>query len=702
MRNRLRLFAVMASLIAGLVTLNACGGGSSGGTKPVNGALVILPGSASVPVGQSVQFTAFLGDTATSSTWTASAGTIDSSGNFTAPSSPTSVTITAVAGSNGGTSTVSVVAAQPITVTPSVPLIPAGGLQTFTSSTPGVSWTVNGGVGNCLTPAPNATTPCYGVIDGSGNYQAPLSPPTGGTVTITASSGADSGTAAATILFSSASLTGNGSSGQYVVSLAGIDFTNGYPLNVVGSILTSGNATSNSGSIVGGEIDINSLTYGLFSGGTITGGSYQVGPVDGRTTLTFTNSSSSSGIPSFTLQVTLQNNQHALLIDFDNFATGSGTLDLQNPAQFATLNGNFAFSVSGVDTTLFNNSGYILPVYAAGAFVANGNSIPVNPVNAPVNVQDVVENALTTPLVTNDQSLNGSYTNVDGSGRGTVTMSSTPLGTVNYAYYVIDQTHLKVVEIDPSQNLALYGDIYSAPTTPTPLTGGVSFTAGGATSNLNAYVMGGVFSVSGTGISGTGIVDINAGTQIQNGNAIQSGSLTNSSGTGIVPSRYLLSLSTKSPSAQLTFSVYNTATNPPSAVMIETDNFTAGGTGMAYQQTSGGAVAGSFAFNMTGVGNSRLIKSFEQDLTGQVVLTANSTTVNGTIDLNNAGTSTSTIVPASSMWNAAATNGRGVALVKTSDGAVFNVPYYLVSGNTALLLDIDSNRIAAGILTKQF
>ena len=120
------------------------------------------------------------------------------------------------------------------------------------------------------------------------------------------------------------------------------------------------------------------------------------------------------------------------------------------------------------------------------------------------------------------------------------------------------------------------------------------------------------------------------------------------------------------------------------------------------QQTSGGAVAGSFAFNMTGVGNSRLIKSFEQDLTGQVILTANSTTVNGTIDLNNAGTSTSTIVSSSSMWNAAATNGRGVALVKTSNGAVFNVPYYLVSGNTALLLDIDSNRIAAGILTKQF
>ncbi len=702
MRKSMRLLVVLAGMVVGLVTLNACGGGGGGGNKPVNGALVILPGSTSVPVGQTVQFTAFLGNTATSSTWTASAGTIDSSGNFTAPSSPTSVTITAVAGSNGGTATVAVVAAQPITVTPSVLLIPAGGLQSFSASMPGVTWTVNGGVGNCLSPAPNATTPCYGIIDGNGNYQAPLSPPTGGVVTITATSGADSGTAAATVLFSAASLTSNGSSGQYVVSLAGVDFTYGYPINVTGSIQTSASATSNSGSIVGGEVDINSLYYGLSAPVSVTGGTFQVGPVDGRTSLTFTNASSSTGIPSFTLQVTLQNNQHAVLIDFDNFATGSGTLDLQNPAQFNTLNGNFVFSVAGVDTTLFNNSGYILPVYAAGTFVANGNSIPVNPVNAPVNVQDVVENALQTPLVTNDQSLNGSYTNVDGAGRGTVTMSSTPLGTVNYAYYIIDQTHLKLVEIDPSQNLALSGDVYSAPVTPTPLTGGVSFTAGGATSNLNAYVMGGVFSVSGTSISGTGIVDINAGTQIQNGNSIQSGSLTNTVGSGIVPSRYLLSLSTKSPSGQLTFAVYNTAANPPTAVMIETDNFTAGGTGMAYQQASGGAVAGNFAFNMTGIGNSRLIKSFEQDLTGQVILSPNSTNVSGTIDLNNAGTSTSPIVTSSSTWNTPATNGRGVAQIKTANGAVFNVPYYLVSGNTALLLDIDANRIAAGILQKQF
>ncbi len=336
-------------------------------------------------------------------------GNISSSGEFTAPSAPETVTITAVAGSNGGTTTVQVVAAQPITVTPSALTIPAGGLQTFSTTATGVTWSVNGGIGNCLAPSPGATGQCYGIIDGNGNYQAPLAPPNGGSVSITATNGSGSGTASATILFSSASLTADGANGQYVLAFQGIDLSFGYPIDVAGSIQTSGSATSNSGQILPtGSVDINSLNYGLTTTG-ITGGTYAVGPVDGRTTLTFTNASNSSGLPSFTLQLALQNSQHALLIDFDSFATGSGTMDAQNTAAFSTLNGNFAFSFSGIDTTLNT----ILPVYAAGTFVANGNSIPVNPVNAPTNVQDVIEDALQTPIVTNDQSLNGSYTNPD-------------------------------------------------------------------------------------------------------------------------------------------------------------------------------------------------------------------------------------------------------------------------------------------------
>ena len=177
--------ALTLSALASLAVMMACGGGSNsggggGGTKPPNGALVVLPGSPSIPVGESIQFTAYLQNAATTSTWTASSGTIDGTGLFQAPSSPGTVTITATAGSNGGTTSVQVVAAQPISVTPAALTIPAGGIQTFTSPGNTVSWSVNGGVGNCLAPSPGATGACYGVIDGGGNYQAPLAPPPGG------------------------------------------------------------------------------------------------------------------------------------------------------------------------------------------------------------------------------------------------------------------------------------------------------------------------------------------------------------------------------------------------------------------------------------------------------------------------------------------------------------------------------------------
>ena len=59
-------------------------------------------------------------------------------------------------------------------------------------------------------------------------------------------------------------------------------------------------------------------------------------------------------------------------------------------------------------------------------------------------------------------------------------MNSDDLGTINFAYYMIDQTHLKIVEIDPSQPYILYGEAYGSPLATTPLNGGVAFTFGGA------------------------------------------------------------------------------------------------------------------------------------------------------------------------------------------------------------------------------
>jgi hypothetical protein len=710
MRKRIHFFVLLGIAFLGMMTLTACSSG--GGSHSTVNNLVVVPGASSVGVGQTAQFTAFLGGVSTSVTWTASGGTISGTGLFTAPAAAASVTITATSGANTGTTTVNVVAAQTLIVNPAALTIPAGGLQTFTATpSANVTWTVNGvAFGDCIAPPIGSVTQCHGVIDGDGNYTAPLSPPTGGTVTIGASSGANSGTAAATVLYSAASLTTNTTgTGQYAVAFTGVGFLQGFPVDVAGSINTMGSPTSTSGTITaGGEMDLNSADQGATALAIpVTGGSFQVGALDGRTSITVTLSSTNNSVAtSLTLQATLATNQHALLINFDNTFTASGTLDAQNPTSFATpLNGRFAFQYFGVDTNLN-------PVTAAGTVLASNNSIPVNNPNSPVNAQDLefvatTNNNQTLTTVTNDISLNGLYTNADSSGRGTLTLTSTSLGTVDFAYYMIDQTHLKLVEIDPTQLFVLSGEAFSSPLNTTPLNGGVVATFGGAANNA-PYAGGAVFAINGATISSGGALDINNsggdGTQINS--TITSGSYANVLTEGNVPARFTLSLTTSKGTALFAAYTFVTASGPGAELVeIDTNNGVEGASGTAFQRGGVSTVQGSFALNLSGVGSSRSQGSFEQDIAGQLGLVNNSTTLTGTLDINNGGPIPGVAVNSTSILNPVAANGRGTAQVNVSGSGIsakFNLVYYQVDSNTELLLDADTNRVANGILIRQF
>ncbi len=709
MRKRIQFYTLLAIAVAGMFTLSACGGGG-GGSHPTINDLTVLPGSISIGASQTAQFSAFLNGTSTSVSWTASAGTIDGTGLFTAPSSPGGVTITATSGSNTGTTTVTVVAAQTLVVNPAALTISAGGLQSF-AATPsaGVTWSVNGiAFGDCVAPLVGSVTQCHGTIDGNGNYTAPLSPPTGGTVTIGAAAGGNSGTSTAQILFSSASLTTNTiGTGKYAIAFTGVDFTNGYPVDVAGSILTSGSAGSSNGAISGGEMDLNALsaTPGVAVQVLVTGGTFVVGPLDGRTSILLSLASNSVA-QSFTLQATLGTNQHALLINFDNTFTASGTLDAQNTTSFgAGLTNRYAFQYYGLDQNLN-------PVTVAGTFLASNNScLPVNNPNSPVNTQDftyVPLNSNVLTVVTNDITLSGLCTAPDATfGRGTVTMNSTDLGTINFSYYMIDQTHLKLVEIDPAQPYILYGEAYGGPLATTPLNGGVAFTFGGAANNA-PYAGGAVFTLNGASVSNGGALDINnsggAGTQINS--TISGGSYANVSTQGNVPARYTLSLTTSKGTVLFAAYTFVTPSNTGAELVeIDTNNGVDGASGTAYQRGGVSTVQGSFALNLSGVGSSKNQAAFEQDITGQLGLVNNSTNLTGTLDINNGGPILGVPVQSSSILTAPAANGRGTAQVNASGSGVtanFNLVYYQVDSNTELLLDADTNRVASGMLLRQF
>jgi hypothetical protein len=315
-------------------------------------------------------------------------------------------------------------------------------------------------------------------------------------------------------------------------------------------------------------------------------------------------------------------------------------------------------------------------------------------------------------VVTNDQTLNGSYSPADANGRGTITMTSAPLNTINLVYYMTDQTHLKIVEIDPSQTFVVTGDVFSATTTPTALNGGVALTFGGLANNAS-YSGGAVFPINSGTLRTGGAMDINnfGAASSQNNNPITNGSYANSTGSGVVPARYLLSLTNSKGTNMFAAYTFVTPTgNGAEFVEIDTNNGVQGASGVAYQQGSlSTQPQGSFALNLTGVGFAKSSGSFEQDLAGQIGLATGSTTVTGTLDFNNPANNGSPFsglpVSSSSTITTAASNGRGTMLLKTTANGLsanFNLVYYIVNGNTVLLFDSDSNRVANGVLSLQF
>lgn len=174
------------------VTITATGTGSQKGTATVTlvtsaAPITVTPSTANVTLGGTQQFTA-AGQTGV--TWTASAGSINSAGLFTAPAtmpSSSTVTITATGtGSQKGTATLTLVAAaSPITVTPSTANVILGGTQQFTATgQASVTWTASAGS-----------------INSAGLYTAPAAMPSSSSVTVTAKgSGGQSGTAAVTLV----------------------------------------------------------------------------------------------------------------------------------------------------------------------------------------------------------------------------------------------------------------------------------------------------------------------------------------------------------------------------------------------------------------------------------------------------------------------------------------------------------------------
>ncbi|MBZ5629362.1 MAG: hypothetical protein LAO06_10920, partial [Acidobacteriia bacterium] len=498
-----RVIVSVAVVFAFLVTLAGCGKSSSS-TSTTSVTVVITPNTATVNTGATQQFTATVGNTTnTAVSWSVNGvtggnqtvGFISSSGLYTAPNTvptPATVTVTAVSQADtavSGTAQVTITApstpAASLTVSPQAVTMPAGGQQTFAATVSGnliaVNWTLS---------CQSAVAGACGTITTAGVYTAPAAPPPGANVTVTATAQDNSVPAAGavvTVQFSNGTLNG-----KYAFSLAGQNA--GVSYLAAGSITFDGN-----GNITGGTEDINS---GGVSSVSISSGTYHIG-TDGRGNAGVV----TSGGP-VNWQFVVINHAHAFVIRFDSgVPSASGTMDLQDASQFtsAGFNGSYAFNLSGANSS--NKPGSLAVAGAltsTGAGVIGSGMLDVNNAGTP-----------STGL-----SLSGTYaTPSSSSGRGTMILAG-GIGTQNLAYYIVDATHVKVIETDAATQLS--GDLFKQPAGPfsnASFKGGFAFAFLGSTSS-GAFGEGGVITLDGAGTVTVGTMDINANGNPQNSLAV--------------------------------------------------------------------------------------------------------------------------------------------------------------------------------------
>jgi hypothetical protein len=706
MQSRAGLISLFALCAAGVTGLAGCSNSMSSTTTPptptptpsTNG-LTIFPASASVPVGANAVFTGYVpsqpGATVTWAVSGSSSGTIttNSSGQavYTAPTSvpsPAQVSITATSGNFSATAVVTVTSAQGVTVSPAAASIAAGSVTQFAASTngaaaAGVTWEVNGTAGG---------DSVHGTIDANGNYTAPRTPPPSASTTITAVIGGSSGTAAVTVVFSNASLTGD-----YAFSYTGDDGS--------GFLGVSGNFTADSASgTIAGVEDVLSAALNSTQTNVSINGNYSIGP-DGRGTVNI-------GSTSETWQFVLASNQHALMINFGQVgttgvATGSGTIDQQTTTGTVLAAGQrYVFQLAGVDT-----NGFALGI--AGSLSSAGNNTFAA---SPANIVDANDAGTAT---TDDTSLTGTFSIPAASGSpGTLQLTSNTLttvagGTVSFDYYIVNVNHLRLIQTTGKGFLT--GDLFLAPaatgsgyTASLFQKGNYAFTMGGATQS--PYAAGGVFTSDGGGTSSTatsgsitgGVFDNNnGGVHFQSDATISSSSFTVDSTTGRISSSTTTKSGTFDWVGYVTAPVDPTNANSVEILLLETDsNATASGTG--YLQSSTAEPKGSFGFNLTGqaTGNS----AGEQDILAQLGISANDIT--GSLDQNNFATGQTAqglnVLSNQSTIAAPDANGRGTTTVTAASAAPFPLAYYVVDANTVLMIETDSRRVMTGLMLKQF
>jgi hypothetical protein len=444
----------------------------------------------------------------------------------------------------------------------------SGVTVTFTAPpTTGASGTFAGGVNT-------ATTNTSGVA-------------TSAIFTANATPGAYTVTAAASGVTTPASFS-LANAANYVFSLSGLEAPSAANNSHTYYYALAGVATIDpSGNVLGGEQDYDdgvAIASPQPGGDSITGGTLSVN-ASGQGTLTLITNNANVGVAGTeTLGVQFVNANHALIIQFDETATSSGSLDMQTATSVS--DGNYAFIFSGVDTNY-------TPVGYGGVFSDSSGTVS--------GTADVNDDGSVTPSTT----ITGTLLGTDGYGRG-LTSAITINGTaLDLNYYVVGPEVLRIIDVEiasstPGTGGAALGSAFGQGTTGGVANTFTSASLGPSVLGLEGNPMG--FAYAAAGMFATTTTSSTAGTFQGTGEddlegtvgsvATIKGSYTvgsNGYGTfvdnlGGLPGIFTMGMYMTDPALNLLDP--NNQANGGGALFLALDSNLSGGTGIVLPQTS--------------------------------------------------------------------------------------------------------------------
>ena len=342
----------------------------------------------------------------------------------------TPVETIAVTSGSGQSTVVSTAFANPLVATVSTGGVPNAGVAvTFTAPSSGASGTFNSG-----STTATVTTDSNGIAT-SPAFTANAT--VGGPYTVTAAAA----TAGTTFTLTNTAVAV--ASSHFAFYVTGEEQQGGeydwFFYALAGSVIIDVN-----GKVLGGEQDFNDAGGFTFPADAILSGTLTEDAGTGQGTLTLVTNDPNVGVNGTeTFGVQFVNASHAQIIEFDANETSSGSLDLQTLSTFpsgsssavpVTVNGNYAFAVSGVNPS-YNS------VSAGGVF-----SVTSGTLTGTLDANDA-GGGLTAGIA-----FGATVSAPNSYGRGTITTS----GIVGFfsvlTYYIIGPEAVRIIDMDDSDS----------------------------------------------------------------------------------------------------------------------------------------------------------------------------------------------------------------------------------------------------------